>query len=120
MTVRLEALGESVTVRLEALEVSHAELLFDGLCDARIYEFVDDVAPVSVEALRQRYARLVVGRSEDGAQVWLNWAIEVDGMYAGYVQATLTGELAEIDQRQLLLPVSDNYFCRSIRRADSA
>jgi hypothetical protein len=28
--------------------------------------------------------------------------------------------LAPLDQRQLLLPVSDNYFCRSVRRADGA
>lgn len=78
-------------VRLEPLEPRHAALLFDGLRDPALYEFVDDAPPASVDALRARYERLATRRSPDGAQVWLNWAVwsQATQRHAGYVQATV-------------------------------
>jgi len=79
-------------LRLEPLEPRHAELLFDGLRDDRLYEFTDDDAPASVEALRARYEILARRQSPDGRQAWLNWAVwsSPERRYLGYVQATIT------------------------------
>ncbi|MFD5330016.1 GNAT family N-acetyltransferase, partial [Streptomyces sp. NPDC127092] len=52
------------------------------------------------EELRQRYAILARGRSEDGAEDWANWIVvlEPEGRPVGYVQATIpvSGQPAEI------------------------
>lgn len=78
-------------VRLEPLEVSHADALFEGLRDPALYEFVAEAPPASLQALRARYAHLATRRSPDGAEGWLNWAVwaEAAGAFVGYVQATV-------------------------------
>jgi RimJ/RimL family protein N-acetyltransferase len=82
---------ESERLVLEPLEERHAEVLFAGLCDTRIYQFIDDAPPPSINELRRRYGRLELRRSPDGSQAWLNWAIysSADAKYVGYVQATI-------------------------------
>ncbi|HEX6370897.1 MAG TPA: GNAT family N-acetyltransferase [Longimicrobium sp.] len=88
-----EALGVLTTarLRLEPIETRHAEVFFGGLQDSDLYEFIDDIAPVTVEALRERYRMLARRQSPDGSEWWLNWAVasRVDGRYLGYVQATI-------------------------------
>ena len=76
---------------LEPLEARHAEPLFEGLRDERIYDFLDEDPPESLEALRERYAYLARRQSPDGREAWLNWAVRVRELdrYAGYVQATV-------------------------------
>jgi len=78
-------------LRLEPIEPHHAEAFFAGLGDERLYEFIDDHPPVSVETLRARFAELATRRSPDGSQAWLNWAVWSDDedRYLGYVQATI-------------------------------
>ncbi len=77
---------------LEPLEPDHAELLFDGLQNASIYDFIEDVPPQSVESLCDRYIMLARRQSPDGTEIWLNWAVWsfVEKCYVGYVQATIT------------------------------
>ena len=77
---------------LEPLTVEHADALFGGLSDDRIYEFIEEKRPKDVEQLRQRYARLSLLHSPDGSQYWLNWAILLSAAqcYVGYVQATVS------------------------------
>ncbi|WP_334977180.1 GNAT family N-acetyltransferase [Nostoc sp.] len=77
---------------LEPLKPDHAELLFDGLQSASIYDFIEDVPPQSVESLRDRYIVLARCQSPDGTEIWLNWAVWsfVEKCYVGYVQATIT------------------------------
>lgn len=77
---------------LEPLEPYHAELLFDGLQNASIYDFIEDVPPQSVESLRERYTVLAHRQSPDGTEIWFNWAVWslVEKCYVGYVQATIT------------------------------
>jgi hypothetical protein len=41
----------------------------------RQLEFLDQGAPASLDALRERYLRLASRRSADGSQHWLNWAL---------------------------------------------
>ena len=48
-------------VRIERQHPDHAEGLFAALSDDRIYAFLDDGRPESVEAVRQRILRLMRG-----------------------------------------------------------
>ena len=77
---------------LEPLVAAHADALYPILCDPRQFEYLDQGAPASLEALRERYRRLESRRSGDGFEHWLNWAIvrrggEVNAI--GFVQATV-------------------------------
>lgn len=84
---------------MEPLEPRHAEFLFEGLLDERLYDFIDAQPPQDVESLRTRYARLAERCSPDGTEAWLNWALwsRADHCYVGYVQATVKANLtAEI------------------------
>jgi RimJ/RimL family protein N-acetyltransferase len=83
---------------LEPLQPRHAPLLFDLLSDSVMYAYIPQDPPKSVEALAERYVRLEVGRSADGNDIWLNFAlrqIENDA-YVGTVQATVTGKRAYV------------------------
>jgi ribosomal-protein-alanine N-acetyltransferase len=77
---------------LEPLEPHHADVLLDGLRDERLYEFIDDAPPESVDVLRSRYARLACGKAPDRPEAWLNWAVRESftDRYTGFVQATIT------------------------------
>ncbi|MCC5642063.1 GNAT family N-acetyltransferase [Nostoc sp. CHAB 5824] len=77
---------------LEPLEPYHAELLFEGLQSASIYDFIEDVPPQNIELLRERYMVLARRQSPDGTEIWLNWAVWsfVEKYYVGYVQTTIT------------------------------
>lgn len=78
-------------LRLEPLERRHASLLFEGLQSESLYEYIAAPPPASVEALRERYTRLELRRSPDGAERWLNWALfcAPEQRYIGFVQATV-------------------------------
>ena len=81
----------TLRLRLEPLEESHADALFEGLQHEGLYEFISDRAPESVAALRERYRRLATRVSPDGREAWLNWAVwspDTHG-YVGWVQATV-------------------------------
>jgi ribosomal-protein-alanine N-acetyltransferase len=72
---------------------THAPVLFTVLQDPALYAFLDDSAPASLAALRERYARLASRRSADGTQRWLNWAIcEDEQPPFGYVKATVLAD----------------------------
>lgn len=82
----------SQRLRLEPLEPYHAEMLFNGLQSKNIYNFIEDVPPQSIEALRDRYTVLARCQSPDETEIWLNWAVWsfLEKCYLGYVQATIT------------------------------
>ena len=95
-TRRMVLVGD--VVRLEPLAVVHAEEMAGVLADPALYEFIGGEPP-DAATLRERYARLVVGRSGDGLEEWLNWIVrDPDGAAAGTVQATVTegGSHAEV------------------------
>ncbi|MCX4545169.1 GNAT family N-acetyltransferase [Streptomyces sp. NBC_01565] len=75
---------------LVPLSVGHAAEMARVLADPALYAFTGG-APLSPEALRARYARLVAG-SPDPAVVWCNWVVRLrpDGPLIGTVQATIT------------------------------
>ncbi len=78
------------------LRVEHAAEMAEVLADPALHTFIGGT-PHSPEALRARYERLVAG-SPDPAERWLNWVIllRAEGCLVGTVQATVTGQTAEI------------------------
>jgi RimJ/RimL family protein N-acetyltransferase len=77
---------------LEPLRTAHADALYPILCDPRQLEYLDQAAPASLDALRERYRKLESRRSADGSEHWLNWAIVVRDLGCdaiGFVQATV-------------------------------
>ncbi|CAN5845036.1 GNAT family N-acetyltransferase [soil metagenome] len=75
---------------LEPLRVEHAAQMAPAFDDERLHEFTGG-QPATLEQLRERYAKQVVGRSADGTQGWCNWVVRHRGTGAvvGTVQATL-------------------------------
>jgi RimJ/RimL family protein N-acetyltransferase len=90
---------QTARLRLEPLAEAHADGLFAGLGDERLYAHIAERPPVSLEALRARYRRLESRRSPDGREQWLNWVLFVAGAARplGYVQATVHADgVAEV------------------------
>lgn len=88
---------ETARLTLEPLRVEHAEEMAPALGDPALHEFIGG-EPATVEELRERYRRQVVGHSPDGTEGWLNWVVRhrASGAPVGTVQATLTGDGAEV------------------------
>lgn len=57
------------------LKELHADELYPLLQDQRIYKYIPEEPPRSLEALHRRYAFLEKGKSSDGKEVWLNWVL---------------------------------------------
>ena len=78
---------------LEPLRLDHAEEVEAALDDERLHEYIGG-HPVTLDQLRERYGRLVIGSSPDGMHGWCNWIARerASGLVVGTVQATLHGE----------------------------
>ena len=77
---------------LEPQRAAHAEAMFKLLADPALYRYENE-PPASLEALRDRFARLETRQSADGSEGWLNWVLRLhDGRVAGYVQATVQAD----------------------------
>jgi [ribosomal protein S5]-alanine N-acetyltransferase len=75
---------------LEPLRAAHAEHLLAPLSDSALYTYLPGDPPASIEALRERYARLEARRSPNGRELWLNWAgRQHNGAYVGLTEATV-------------------------------
>lgn len=76
---------------LEPLTATHADALFAGMSDERLYQFIPQNPPANIEALAARYKRLESRSSPSGDEWWLNWAVRLgkDGEYVGLVEATV-------------------------------
>ncbi|QNP72531.1 GNAT family N-acetyltransferase [Streptomyces roseirectus] len=87
-----------VTLRLDLLPLqpSHAPEMALVLADPALHVFIGGT-PSTPEGLAARYERLTAG-SPDPAVCWLNWVLRVreSGELAGTVQATVTGDEAEV------------------------
>jgi RimJ/RimL family protein N-acetyltransferase len=77
-------------LRLEPLTPDHAEAMFEGFADPRLYTWLDVAPPTSVADLRDRFERIATPYAPTG-ELWLNWPIRVDddNAYAGLVEATM-------------------------------
>jgi ribosomal-protein-alanine N-acetyltransferase len=82
-----------ITERLliEPLTVEHADILFESLCDERIYRWIESGGPKDLTQLREKWKRNEQRLSPDGNEAWLNWAIRInnDGPYIGKIDAEL-------------------------------
>jgi [ribosomal protein S5]-alanine N-acetyltransferase len=76
---------------LEPVRSEHAALLFTALQDPRLYTYIPDDPPASLEALKDRYRRWERRSSADGREVWLNWAarLRANDEWVGTFQATI-------------------------------
>ena len=85
-------------LRLVPLTVEDADEMVTVLGDERMYEFIGG-GPLSLDQLRERYRHLVVGRSADGSEQWLNWVVRLaaDGRAVGAMQATVVAERSSAD-----------------------
>lgn len=84
---------------LEPLVAAHAQAVYPLLLDERLYTYIPQEPPPSVEWLAARYQRLTARRSPDGQQIWLNWVarLRAEPTYVGTFEATI-----EPDQTALL------------------
>lgn len=64
------------------------------LADESLYRFTGGKAP-SLTELQSRY-RAQVAASPSKAQIWHNWIIRFEGTAVGFVQATVTGDTADV------------------------
>jgi RimJ/RimL family protein N-acetyltransferase len=90
---RVVELGDgwrTARLTVEPTTSAHAREMLTVLADPSIYAFMGG-APRSAIELGARYARLAVGHSVDGAELWGNWVLRVTatGAAAGELQATL-------------------------------
>jgi RimJ/RimL family protein N-acetyltransferase len=76
------------------LDLSDAAEMVDVLSNPSIYGFTGGEPP-SLDQLEEQYRRQVAGSPRDG-ETWHNWVLRLDGSAIGYVQATVTGESAEL------------------------
>ena len=83
---------------LAPLTVDDADEMITVLGDERMYGFTGGDPP-SLDQLRERYRRLVVGHSADGTQQWLNWVVRVaaDDVAVGVMQATVADDGSSAD-----------------------
>jgi RimJ/RimL family protein N-acetyltransferase len=86
-------LGEgwrTARLTVEPMTSAHASEMHAVLADPAMYVFMGG-APRLVAELEARYARLAVGHSADGTELWGNWVLRVTtiGAAAGELQATL-------------------------------
>ncbi len=76
---------------LEPIHQRHAHDLYPILQDERIYRYIPDDPPVSVQVLEQRFQRWELRSSPSGDEIWLNWAVRLKEpvTYIGLVQVTV-------------------------------
>ena len=97
-----ETILETERLLLEPLKEEHAIALYPLLQDQRIYQYIPQNPPTSLETLKQRYQRLETRLSPDRTEAWLNWAVYIKERrtYAGRVEATVmancSGQIAYI------------------------
>ena len=93
-----EASATIGTRRLDLIPLvrAHADALFPVLCDEALYRYTHQAPPVSLSALRDRFALLETRQSTDGTERWLNWLLRESGEAIGYVQATVIAEEATV------------------------
>ncbi|MFD5144376.1 GNAT family N-acetyltransferase [Streptomyces sp. NPDC058401] len=78
------------------LRAEHAGEMAAVLSDPALYSFIGGEPPTA-GALRARYERMAAGSPDPGV-TWRNWVIRLDAedCLTGTVQATVTGDVAEI------------------------
>ena len=80
---------KTARLTLEPLTPEHAEAMFAGFADPRLYTWLDVAPPHSVADLRERFQRIAQPYAPNG-ELWLNWPLrQRRGKYAGLIEATM-------------------------------
>ena len=87
--VTLNDLITSERLLIEPLLGSHAELLFEGMSEPRIYRWISALPPLSLELLQQRWSAAENRGANSEGEIDLNWAVRrsSDGCYIGLLDA---------------------------------
>ncbi len=82
---------ETERLVLEPIHEGLAPLMYDRLLDARLYAYIEERPPSSIELLEKRYKTWRLFWNENPNDIWLNWAARVRGTneYAGWFQSTV-------------------------------
>jgi RimJ/RimL family protein N-acetyltransferase len=97
VTVPAAAPIETLRLALVPLRVEDADEMAAVLSAPSLYAFTGGDPP-TVDELRERYAAQVAGGPPDADEAWRNWIVRegADGAATGYVQATVTGDVADV------------------------
>lgn len=90
---------ETPRLVLEPIMPHHAHAIYENLTEPKLYQFIPQDPPLSLEELETRYRLLALRKSPDGQELWLNWAARLckTQIYIGVFQATVHADLrAEI------------------------
>jgi RimJ/RimL family protein N-acetyltransferase len=83
----------------EPLHPGHAEVLFEALGDARVYEYISEVPPANAAQLAPQFAVMTTGPPPDKTgERWLNYTVRLraNGTFIGTLQATIIQQRAEV------------------------
>jgi [ribosomal protein S5]-alanine N-acetyltransferase len=89
-----EMLGATLVtarLRIEPLQGLHARLLFDGMQDPAVYEWISMPRPPSADDLEQRWIRLARDGARSREVIDLGWAVQrtEDGTWIGKLDAEI-------------------------------
>ncbi|MBV9279490.1 MAG: GNAT family N-acetyltransferase [Chloroflexi bacterium] len=104
---------------LEPLLPAHAAALWPQIRDERLYRFIPEDPPASLDALRRRFQTLSSRRSPDGREAWLNWAMRRRGSeeYVGTLQASVfPNRMASIAYVVFIPHQGRGYAAEGVRR----
>ncbi|WP_201522208.1 GNAT family N-acetyltransferase [Gulosibacter hominis] len=95
-----------IELTIRPLEVSDAGAMFAELQDLRIYTFIDERPPESLEHLQERYGVLCGGAPPGRGERWLNWIIlnAENDEPLGTLQATIDEKPQRASIAYVLLP----------------
>lgn len=97
---------ETSALALEPLRGEHAEVLFEPLRDPRVYTWIAEPPPRSLERLREHWASLENRLSPDGLEAWLTWAVRLrqGGPYIGKIDAAVDQDNVAINVGYVFFP----------------
>ena len=97
---------ETPRLLLEPILPAHASKLYERMQDERLYRFIPQDPPATLEALTDRYDFLSARRSPDGREAWLNWAVRERGSgdYAGTLETTVYGDATALIAYMVFVP----------------
>jgi RimJ/RimL family protein N-acetyltransferase len=88
------AVLHTARLTLTPLDSSDAAEMVVVLSDEALYGFTGGEPPTRAE-LEERYRHQTAG-GPGPEEVWLNWIVRLEGDAIGFVQATVTGDLADL------------------------
>lgn len=83
-------------LKLEPLDLCHASQLFEALDDEQVGKFIGGPDVSTLAELEDRIQHLQTGPAADSGQRWFNYAVLLDSVVIGRVEATAHDGIVEI------------------------